>query len=107
MDDLAGLADDIAGAVEGAMDAIEGLQALAGLGDLRFSGDFKPLQDATDNVGTVGKKLERLENHWEIYSDESGCTIHFRDPGQFALRHPRVLHLGGPGRFASGQPRAL
>ncbi|QPJ61310.1 MAG: hypothetical protein G3M70_05155 [Candidatus Nitronauta litoralis] len=57
MDDLAGLADDIAGAVEGAMDAIEGLQALAGLGDLGFSGDFKPLQDATDNVGTVGKKI--------------------------------------------------
>ncbi len=57
MGDLAGLADDIAGAVEGAMDAIDGLQALAGLGDLGFDGDFKPLADATDSVATVGKKI--------------------------------------------------
>ncbi len=57
MGDLAGLADQVAGAVEGAMDAIEGLQALAGLGDLGFDGDFQPLKDATDNVSAVGKKI--------------------------------------------------
>lgn len=51
MGDLASLAGDIAGAVEGALDAAAALQALAGLGDLGFGGELQPLEDSVGRIG--------------------------------------------------------
>jgi hypothetical protein len=53
MGSLAGLAGDIAGAVESALDATAALQALAGLGDLGFGGELQPLEEAVDRIGAA------------------------------------------------------
>jgi hypothetical protein len=55
--DLEGLADDLAGAVDGALDALDQLQALAALGDLPLSGLLEPLSGAVDGIGRIGSGL--------------------------------------------------
>lgn len=55
--DLEGLADDIAGAVDGALDALDQLQALAALGDLPLSGLLEPLSGSVDSIGRIGSGL--------------------------------------------------
>lgn len=54
MGDLTDLAGDIAGAVEGALDAVAALDALAGLGDLGFGGELQPLEDSVARIGEAG-----------------------------------------------------
>lgn len=54
--DLADLAGDIAGAVSAAMDAVNALEALAGLGELGFGGELQPLQSAVDQVADAGRR---------------------------------------------------
>ncbi len=54
MGDLTDLAGDIAGAVEGALDAVAALEALAGLGDLGFGGELQPLEDSVARIGEAG-----------------------------------------------------
>lgn len=58
MGDLADLAGDIAGAVEGALDAVAALDALAGLGDLGFGGELQPLQDSISRIGEAGASFQ-------------------------------------------------
>ena len=55
--DLAGLADQVAGAVSAAMDAVGALTALANLGDLGFGGQLQPLQSAVDGVTEAGGRI--------------------------------------------------
>lgn len=54
MGDLTDLAGDIAGAVEGALDAVAALDALSGLGDLGFGGELQPLEDSVGRIGEAG-----------------------------------------------------
>lgn len=54
MGDLTDLAGDIAGAVEGALDAVAALEALAGLGDLGFGGELQPLEESVARIGEAG-----------------------------------------------------
>lgn len=55
--DLTELAGDIAGAVSAAMDAVNALEALAGLGELGFGGELQPLQSAVDQVSDAGQRV--------------------------------------------------
>lgn len=57
MGDLADLAGDIAGAVDGALDAISALDALAGLGDLSLDGPLDPLNAVTDGLTEAGRQF--------------------------------------------------
>lgn len=55
--DLADLAGDIAGAVDGALDALDALGALAGLADFDFDGLLDPVNGVTSAVGAIGDRL--------------------------------------------------
>ena len=57
MGDLAGLAGDIAGAVDQAMDAVAALDALAGLGELDLSGPLDPLNGVTEGLARAGRQF--------------------------------------------------
>lgn len=57
MGDLADLAGDIAGAVEGALDAIAALDALTGLADLNLDGPLQPLEEATAGLADAGRSF--------------------------------------------------
>jgi hypothetical protein len=57
MGDLANLAGDISAAVDGALDAVAALDALAGLGDLSLDGPLEPLQGATEGLADAGRTL--------------------------------------------------
>jgi hypothetical protein len=55
--DLADLAGDIAGAVEGALDAIDALGALAGLADFDFGGVLAPVSNVETAISDIGSSL--------------------------------------------------
>jgi hypothetical protein len=55
--DLADLASDVAGAVEGALAAVDALSALAGLADLNLDGILAPVQDVTRSLESAGGQL--------------------------------------------------
>jgi hypothetical protein len=55
--DLTDLAGDIAGAVDGALDAISALDTLAGLADFDFGGILDPINNVTSTIGDAGGQL--------------------------------------------------
>lgn len=55
--DLADLAGDIAGAVEGALAALDALDALAGLADFDFAGVLDPVNDVESAISDIGSSL--------------------------------------------------
>lgn len=57
MGGLADLAGGVAGAVDAALDAVSGLQALAGLGELGLGGELQPLQQAADGIANAGSQF--------------------------------------------------
>lgn len=57
MGDLADLAGDIAGAVDQALDAVQALDALAGLADLNLEGPLDPLNAVTEGLGEAGRRF--------------------------------------------------
>ncbi|WP_444665187.1 hypothetical protein ACT17Q_06845 [Cellulomonas sp. CW35] len=57
LDDLSGLADDVAGAVEGALAAVDALSALSGLASFDFDGVLAPVQDLQRSIETAGDQL--------------------------------------------------
>jgi hypothetical protein len=57
MGDLTDLAGDVSGAVDGALDTIAGLEALAGLGDIGLGGELQPLQNAADGISNAGQRF--------------------------------------------------
>ena len=50
MDDIAGIAGDVAGAVDAVMEVADQLSALANLGSIDVGGPLKPLSDTVDGV---------------------------------------------------------
>jgi hypothetical protein len=57
--DLAGLAEEVAGAVDGALAAVDALGALAGLADFDFAGILEPVDAVSATVGDIGERLGR------------------------------------------------
>lgn len=57
MGDLAGLADDVAGAIDAAMDAADQLAALASLVDIDVGGPLQPLSDGIAGVASAGESF--------------------------------------------------
>jgi hypothetical protein len=55
--DLADLAGDIAAAVDGALDAIAALDALAGLADFDFGGILDPINNVSSTIAGAGSSL--------------------------------------------------
>lgn len=55
--DLADLASDVAGAVEGALAAVDALSALAGLASFDFDGVLAPVQDVQRSLEESGNQL--------------------------------------------------
>jgi hypothetical protein len=55
MGDLAGLADQVAGAIDAVMDAAYQLAALASLVDLDVGGPLRPLSDGVAGVVAAGQ----------------------------------------------------
>lgn len=55
--DLADLAGDIAGAVDGALAALDALESLAGLADLDFDGLLEPIDGVASSLADVGGRL--------------------------------------------------
>lgn len=55
--DLADLAGDVAGAIDGALDALDALDALAGLADVDFDGLLDPVNQVSATVADVGSRL--------------------------------------------------
>jgi hypothetical protein len=55
--DLTDLADDIAGAIDGALDLIDQLGALANLDGLELGGFLEPMQDASDEVADIASRF--------------------------------------------------
>lgn len=55
--DLTDLAGDIAGAVDGALDALDALGALAGLADFDFDGVLDPVNSVTSTISDIGGQL--------------------------------------------------
>lgn len=53
MGDLAGLADELSGAVDAVMDAADQLQALASLASIDVGGPLAPMGDMVEGVGTL------------------------------------------------------
>jgi hypothetical protein len=67
MDDIAGIAGDVAGAVDAVMEVADQLSALASLGSIDVGGPLKPLSDtvtdvakAADTFNAVADKLNEL-----------------------------------------------
>ena len=57
LDDLSDLADDVAGAVEGALAAVDALSALSGLASFDFDGVLAPVQDVQTAIDSAGGEL--------------------------------------------------
>jgi hypothetical protein len=55
--DLQDLAGEVAGAVDAALDAVQALEALAGLDGLSADGLLGPIGSAVDNVGSAGGRF--------------------------------------------------
>ena len=55
--DLAGLAEEVGGAIDAAMDAVAALDALASLGDLSFGGELAPLEDVSASLSQIGSRF--------------------------------------------------
>ncbi|GAA2152610.1 hypothetical protein FHX52_0793 [Humibacillus xanthopallidus] len=55
--DLANVAGEVAGAIDGALDALEALDALTGLAGFDFGGLLDPVNDVTASLGAVGQRL--------------------------------------------------
>lgn len=62
MGDLTDLAGDIAGAVDGALDAVAALDALAGLADLNLDGPLAPLDAVTEGLSEAGRTFADASN---------------------------------------------
>lgn len=55
--DISDLAGDVAGAIDGALEAIDALDALAGLADVDFDGLLDPVNDISSSLADVGSRL--------------------------------------------------
>lgn len=57
LEDLGDLAGAVAGAVDGALEALEALEALTGLADLDFDGLLNPINDVSSSIADIGGRL--------------------------------------------------
>jgi hypothetical protein len=55
--ELTGLAEEVAGAVDGALAAVDALDALSGLASFDYAGVLEPVNAVSTTVGDVGRRL--------------------------------------------------
>lgn len=69
LDDLGDLAGDIAGAVDAALDAVDALDALAGLASFDFDGLLDPVNEVSSSIADIGGRLgEAIEDLGGMFS---------------------------------------